>query len=389
MRRLLIIAIRRNGALWGGAVLMLGALGMDFDARAADAGRPAMGFEVEGELVTTMYSPQGEVRRATRHEFKVKVSGERWLIRTEDLDVRAGNKQSVERREISCDGRDVFELNMLPSSMATQATNRSTNRLYAFARGGTFPAKVLPSERVLWLAYCSSASFTAGSNLPSFRAPLDAAAQPLRCESELLPVSGLPLRYAQTAPGFLVFHDGKQPDRLDFPPPFNQGFVEYEYRATALTNLDQWVVPTAFEARFFAIAIKSATEGARYMPNQRRGTVTRVAAVTADEWRPQFGEAANVYDYRFTNGAGRLLTYVETNRTSWIERDDPKLRETVAAKAPMPVYGQIPRASGEKKWSRRASVITAVCLPTLLFAAWALFVRVKKTKQHREQANED
>lgn len=377
MSQLVPCEARWSGRPLSGLVLLSLVWSFAADARGADVGRAPMAFEVEGELITTMFSAKGEVRRATRHDFMVRVSGDRWLMLTEDLDVREGSKKSVLRREISCDGRDVFELNVMPSNMVSQATNRSTNRLYAFARGGTFPAKALPSELVLWLAFCSAPRLAAGTNLPSFRVPLEAAAQPVRCQSELLPASGLPLRYAQTAPGFLQFQDGKQPDRLDFPPPFDRGFVEFEYRATALTNLGEWVVPLAFEAEFFTIALGAGTNGVRYMPNRRRGMVTRIRAAASEQWQPDIAEAANVYDYRFTNRAGRLLTYVETNQARWIERDDPHLRQTVQAKLPMPVYGRKAEAVERRRGVGRAGVVAAISTPTLVFVAWALFVKVR------------
>ncbi len=377
---------RRNACPCCGPVLLLLAWGITADAWGAGAGQAPMAFEVEGELLTTMFSAKGEVRRVTRDDFMVRVSGERWLMVMEDLDVREGRKDSVQRREISCDGRDVFELNVFGSNLVQKAANHSTNKLYAYARGGTFPAEALHSERILWLAFCSASSLVSGSNLPSFRVPLEGPAQPLRSQSELLPASRLPLRYEQTAPGFLIFQEGKQPERLKFPPPFDRGFVEFEYRATALTNLNEWVLPMAFEAEFFTIALGANTNAGRYMANRRRGTVTQIRAVTSEQWQPDIAGGANVYDYRFTNRAGRPFMYVETNQAHWIERDDPHLRQTVQAKLPMPVYGRKPEAEQRRKGVGRAIVIAAISVSTLAFATWALFVRTR-TKNKKKVTN--
>lgn len=343
-----------------------------------------IGFFVAGNLTELHLSRRGDIREVFNLEFQVKVKGTRWWMQIIDLDVRAGTRQSIEIEQLGCDGRDIYKLERIPVAR-TGVTDEKTNRLFGFAYEGTFPSHTWALQRVLWLAFCSGPYLRHGWNVPSIRDPLDALCQPLRSSVELLPGSGLPVRFEQVVPGVINLKTGEKAGLLRFPPPYDKEFVEFTLDVTSVTNLNELYLPGQFEATIYFVTSDFKTNATRIAVTKRLATVTRIAQWTNDNWLPVVDAPAYICDHRFTNKIGRPIMYSHPGgdwRSAWLRRNDPDLQRTISSKPPWPVYGR--KEVSVAKQGRRRAVAVALLLAFNGAALAGLFVYQRR--QRRLQA---
>ncbi len=312
---------------------------------AGSATRSNAGFTVGGQVIEEKVAGDGAVRATLEFSFEVNVEGNRWRIATEDLGVRNGSRSSVRFRQLVSDGRDVFELNEFPESLAQQSTNGSKNRFYGYARKGNFPLESWPLERILWLAFCSAPYLQqGGQKLPSFRDPANPQAQPMSCRLELAAASGLPTCYEQVSPGHLSFVRDDKTEVLPYPAPLNEGFVEFAFKVTALTNAGEAQVPLTFIAEFFIGESDFKSFARRRVSNRRVGKIEHAAEISKSfamaQWRPEAASSANIYDYRFTTNGRPVMYASQAGMEAWLSREDPKLAATIASKPSLLMSGR-------------------------------------------------
>lgn len=306
-------------------------------------GESALGasFEVEGVMTMLSGLPDGGTLTSNVFRFEVRVDGERWFVRRANVLVEAGVTTNWLHKELACDGRDLYRTDEFPRNAVMPGSRTTTNLLYGYAEDGHFPRSGTSADRILWLAYCSAADLSDNELIPSIRAPKDVDCRPLRMEIERLQVDGLPLRFQQTCPGYITKREGKAVTRVaHYPPPFDAGWVDFEYQVDAFTNFMGTAIPLLFSAGFYLPLETGGAEMVRFCTTSVSGLVTRVSSLKSAVEMPAFGQRANVYDYRFTNSAGRPLMYVEQKEEHWLRRTDEKLREAIQAKQHMLPVGK-------------------------------------------------
>jgi len=204
--------------------------------------------------------------------------------------------------------------------------SRDARQVHAHATEGIFPYKAGSIERLLWLAYCSR-GYLATNDLPSMRDPLTSELQPLvKSSLRLSEPSGLIIGIDQFVP-FIFGWRSTNLVMVRYPPPFDNGWVDFEYRVGSVSNIDGTYLPSSFSAGCFLIERQPVPK--RFCATSVTGWVEHAFLEDRKVGLPEISHDANVYDSRFTNAAGFALMYAEQKRAPWLDRSDPKLREAV------------------------------------------------------------
>lgn len=291
-------------------------------------------FEVEGGLRIETRSANGTLRTSNDYRFLARVDGDRWFLRRDDLAVETGRATNDWRIAVAYDGRDMYRTTeFLPSAVppdAAASTNvfASTNLLYGFAEEGRFPYAEGLATRVLWLAYCSAPAVLAGRGIPSIRDPGNMNRQPVAAEADYMAPGNLPSRFEQSCPGFF----GKREQAFLFPPPFDHGWVDFEYHVLGHTNYMGTSLPLSFSAGVYVPSQSASSGWVRFCATTITGWVSRAGSLQAPVATPALTQQANLYDYRFTTNSRRPFMYVEEPGGQWLQRTDRNLAATFRSK---------------------------------------------------------
>jgi len=325
--------------------------------------QPLAQYSVEGGMTATPLDFQGRPKTSLEFRFRVAVEPGRWSIQHDDLAALGGKRASAWREELAWDGRDLYRIDHMDHTNAPRRGKGPTS-LYAFARPGALLSGATPIERILWLAFCSGDLLHTNGSLPSFRDPRAVPEDLVKYTFEAIPGSKLPLRFQEHDPGFILLDGGTRV--LGLPAPFTNGYVPFEFEALASTNVANQPLPAAFLARFFLV--NDGPPGApavRWNSCTYSGWVAQAASATQSFTRPVIASSATVYDFRFTNRAGRPLKYSEQAGGNWLDRDDPNLSNTIRTKS-APIQRVPAHALQGHRWLPALFVLTVFAVPALL-----------------------
>lgn len=149
----------------------------------------AASITISGEITSTTLSQKGNAISVATHPFTIIKDGDFWKIRMEDRDVTDEKKLGPEYIECSYDGHSIFTKFIFTKQMrmkmaedpdlkklqaknpqlskakadydqakATRDANRlplNTNDASVYIDTGTYPKRLLPAGKALWMAYCS------------------------------------------------------------------------------------------------------------------------------------------------------------------------------------------------------------------------------------------
>lgn len=235
--------------------------------------------------------------------------------------------------ELVCDGEDVYHLSHYPEALAAAARAITTNRLYGSVRKeASPPATSSTVQRLLWLAFCSAVHLGTNASPASIRDPGNADRQPLWSAWQVSEHSKLPTHFNQACPGYAVKRQGTNATLAPYEAPFDQGWIDFEYRVTAITNAGVLPVPAAFLAGFYLPFGDGGTGLVRTCVSSWTGWVTRAEELLEPIRPPELVDSANVVDHRFKTKTGSPLVYAERSGSNWLNRADPAVLDVARRK---------------------------------------------------------
>ena len=330
--------------------------------------------EIEGTIRTSSLDRNGKRSDPSCTEFLVRTAGDQWYMRTVPQSPRTGVHDPESITEIAHDGRDTYQLiTFSPGSVEAARRSsipiQSTNLQYAYVREGEFPTHCGSAERLVWLAFCSWKRLSNHLDVPSIRVPEGYYEDgvTVRSSHRLIAEGTLPEWFEQTAPGYVLIRNGTNTQRVYFPPPYDQGFVDFVYGTVAVTNAFGGVFPTAFTGTFFILyAAEPNAKPNRYPCVEMEARVSRLDRSRTDALEPTITSAANVYDYRFGSRVDRPAMFIE-DKGEWVRRNDPDPAKVIASKRALKPYSTA--ASSPIRGRFALAMMLAVLLSPLLVLA--------------------
>lgn len=285
-----------------------------------------MEFELGGELAFNHFGLNGELQSAGKRRFRVFVQGDKWRIETERVGESKG--QALRWTMASLGDGQIFQVGYF--------TNRAT---IANADLEAVPTISMDhSAAFLWLGFVSRPYFESLTNDMAFpvwtTSSLDISRRNERMKTTWSYLDGLP-----GFPSEIVFHHGPYwrgrtrdgvPVETPIGPPFEDGFVNAEYKVTGSTNSHGLVFPLSFIFRvtlpdFSGKGGKEPLLTIRTLVNGRLDAFA--AKPSIDEFLPDLPPGAGVLDrrLRYDEPPAEAVTYGVMNGR-WLSLAD--LRET-------------------------------------------------------------
>jgi hypothetical protein len=331
-------------------------------------------YEVDGEIVQTLFKVDGSVQVVRLSKFTVFVRDCSWLIQTTDHDDRG---RPLVLRETAClDGAEICEVSSRAGLMTSNTTLPAvTARNMATVVSNTVPVGMLDDYFVchLWLMFASSCYF---SNLstnwltPVYDLNASAAVDPqLKCEAKWHLLGGpgsLPLSVAYLR---------------------SPRFTNATYVATGVTNADGMPIPIGFVfeqrvgARFAPGTVVSGDPTAVYRIRKFAvATVTAVrSACSRTDLLPRAGGRTVVVDQRLPRPApGHLATYSVRTGAQWVSVE-------VASN----LYASEHRSKARPAAHRQLGLVfiplgVLVCAPIAVWSIWLFRGRSKARGRFRK-----
>lgn len=201
---------------------------------------------------------------------------------------------------------------------------------------GVYPLKSLTLVQLMWLAYCSAGSFRGETNhliIPLHSAKYSSSVGMTEIVSYRNSMSRFVENIQCFAQGLLISSRLKT---IKLKPPFNQGFLLWEFHVTDFTNLGQVAMPLAFEFQQFYPNLKTGTNcfdtTCIYKAAFRADTVAQ--AVSSGSLMPMTTLIdVPVSDWRFhlttsgTDVRGSSFVSYQISKGEWKRRDDKMASE--------------------------------------------------------------
>jgi hypothetical protein len=302
--------------------------------QSAHGGSPP-GYEVEGTLEVQNYR-QGNLIKHLRYDFAFAVQGPRWYFRIDDYNVKdSRGNPLIHRNESGSEGNEIYMLAVSSSSARAPIVGKLTNIVQGAVSLGQVPLYD-GDRRLLWIAFASG-GYLAREKKPKWGLPWPL---PNNYPDDYFQMDfvrhktppGLPDEMTYRSPGYFFGASsakGVVPKRVDYPAPFNHGFVAAQYRVTGITNIGELELPLGFEMTRFAPRLER-TNSQEFIPVQVWvARVSKVEGLRRMGFLPvitQEGEV-EVLDYRFRDEALKLreLRYTIEDK-KWRSMSDPAIK---------------------------------------------------------------
>lgn len=372
--------------------LLLGAPALAVFFGAKSAAGPIL---IKGELHSTSFSPKGEAFSKAIHPFEVLRNGTLWKIRFEDSDVRAGTKLGPEYVESSFDGASVFTKFVFSQEMRTKMASDpnlqaivskdpklakakidydqaktsqnsklmplNTNDASVYIDRGTYPKRLMPAAKILWLAYCADGDIKTNRThyLPD---PFSLGPVYLRYEAPPLPDNAITPEYIFFTPTQVVAAV-KQ---------YTVGSARLSVRVA--TNCNAIIVPT--EWQFAKHYPPHMTGGSNAAYHTCFVTNVQVVAASEDgEILPRLNGPTYIQDARFSQSSAG---YVETNNAFLVANSVELNRRLAEISKTQSDRSKALRSKGMQRW-KSIAIASLVFIPLIGTTVW--LTRYKQTNE--------
>lgn len=293
----------------------------------------AQGVEAQGTFSTEVYWAEGNTSRADR-EFSVNIGDGTWEITTK----AASQTNGIKYNQSTFDGTNIFSFTAFDTNYNNGKTSRqSKNDSLGFVRTESFPPYDSSLIQPIWLAFCSGRYLKQFSNslAPSFLGVGYPNTQLPFCQIRL---ETLNERF-QIPKAIQVFNKGKvvlgkvapvKQSRTNFteigetladaPAPYNQGFLNAEYKVIEQTNFNGVVLPLRFEIDIFGMKANAASASDLQLVTRILGFINTVQMGEAPRMQPELGNRSLIYDKRVPIGPKEVAAYWPSNK--WLSLNE-------------------------------------------------------------------